>query len=217
MSKGKKPKKPLSPAANALLKDLQRRQGVKELAERFLIVCEDTNSAVDYFIALKKHLKLAATSVIVAHSGHRTQPIQVVQEAVARRKEAASPQSGTEPFDHVWCVIDGDYGDKIPPARTKAKAHGIKLAISTMCFEYWILLHFEGCDKSTLDCDGVIYNLRRRHLPDYEKGNCDYRRIVEDVDIARTRAERLRKPGIEATSRSDRTHAVRYTNSLMKY
>ena len=197
MSKGKKPKPPPPPATNALLAALQRRQGVKELAKRFLIVCEDTKSAIDYFCALKP-LNLAATSVIVAHSGGRTQPIQVVEEAIARKKEAASRRSGTEPFEHVWCVIDGDYGDKIPPARAKAKVHGIQLAISTMCFEYWILLHFEEWDKSTLDCDGVIRNLRRlKHLPDYEKGNCDFRRIVEKVDLARKRAERLRKPGID--------------------
>lgn len=197
MSKGRKPKKPLSKATQALLASLQRRQGVKELERRFLIVCEDTKSAVAYFRALQKHLNLTATSVIVAHSDGRTQPIQVVEEAVARKKAAASQRSGTEPFDHVWCVIDGDYGDKIPPARAKARAHGVELAISTMCFEYWVLLPFEECDKSTLDCDGLLHNLRSRHLPDYEKGNCDFRRIVEDIDIARKRAERLRKPGIE--------------------
>jgi hypothetical protein len=195
MSKGRK--KPLSPKVLALQAQLRRQWGVKELEKRFLIVCEDTKSAIAYFKALKKHLNLAATSVIVAHSGGRTQPIQVVEEAVARKKEAASPRSGTEPFDHVWCVVDGDYRDKIPSARAKAKTYGIKLAISTMCFEYWVLLHFEECDKPTLDCDGVIHNLKSRHLPDYEKGDCDFRLIVEGVDIASQRAERLRKPGIE--------------------
>ncbi|MHB1560820.1 MAG: RloB family protein [Isosphaeraceae bacterium] len=197
MSKGRKPKKPISNATQALLASLQRRKGVKELEKRFLIVCEDTKSAIAYFKALKKHLKLTATSVIVAHSDNRTQPIQVVEEAFARKKEAASRRSGTEPFDHVWCVIDGDYGDKIPPARAKAKARRIELAISTMCFEYWVLLHFEKCDQSTINCDGVVDNLRSRHLPNYEKGNCDFRQIVKAVEIACKRAETLRKPGIE--------------------
>ena len=55
MSKGKKPKKPISKKTQSLLKDLQRKRGVRELAKRFLIVCEDDKSAPNYFQALKKH------------------------------------------------------------------------------------------------------------------------------------------------------------------
>jgi hypothetical protein len=43
MSKGQKPKKPLSKATAALIEGLQRRRGVRRLAKRFLIVCEDDN------------------------------------------------------------------------------------------------------------------------------------------------------------------------------
>ncbi len=58
MSKGKKTKKPISKKTQSLLKDLQRKRGVRELAKRFLIVCEDDKSAPNYFQALKKHFNL---------------------------------------------------------------------------------------------------------------------------------------------------------------
>jgi RloB-like protein len=196
MTRGTKPRKPISKKVQVLLAELQRRQGVRDLERRFLIVCEDNKSAPNYFEALKKHLNLSAASIRIAGSGGNTQPLQVVEEAISLKAEAASRRSGTLPFAHVWCVIDGDYGEKIPPARAKATTDGIELAISTKCFEYWILLHFEECDKSAMDCDGVLRNLRRRHLKNYQKGKCDFHAIVVHIDVARERAKRLRKPGI---------------------
>jgi hypothetical protein len=196
MSKGKKPKKPLSKASLTLNEQLQRRRGVRDLAKHFLIVCEDAKSAPNYFEALKKHVNLSAASIRVAGSDGNSQPIQVVEQAVELMQNAAEPDSGTVPFDQVWCVIDGDYGDKVHNARAKAKAKGVELAISTKCFEYWILLHFEESDTSTMDCDGMVHSLKKKHPPQYQKGKCDFHKIVEHVHVASKRAEKLRWPGI---------------------
>ena len=195
MSKGNKPKKLLSKATTALLEQLQRRRGIRPLAKRFLIVCEDEKSARNYFNSLKEYFNLSATSVEVAGSGGRTQPLQVVERAVELKKSAAKGDSGTEPFGQVWCAIDGDYADKINNARSKAKANRVQLAISTMCFEYWILLHFEENDQSTLNCDDTVHALKK-FIPRYEKGKYDFRSIVSRVREASARAEKLRKPGI---------------------
>jgi hypothetical protein len=196
MSRRGKPGKPLSKATEALLTQLQRRRGVRDLEKRVLIVCEDGKSAPNYFDALKEHFKLSAASIEIAGSEGHTQPVQVVARAVEIRKRARSPNSGTAPFEQVWCVIDGDYGKKIANARNKARAAGIELAISTKCFEYWILLHFEENDKSTNDCDALVSTLRKKHLPQYTKGKCDFSSIVVHVRDACARAEKLRRPGI---------------------
>lgn len=197
MSKKKPQKKPLSKKVKTLLEQLQRRRGVRDLAKRVLIVCEDGKSAPNYFESLKKHLNLSAASIHIAGSGGRTQPIQVVARAIELRNRANGSASGTEPFDQAWCVIDGDYGDKINNARASANANQIRLAITTMCFEYWILLHFVDSDTATMDCDDLVSSLRHPHLPDYQKGNCDFQEIVKRVDDACARAERHRQPGID--------------------
>jgi hypothetical protein len=197
MSKRIPPKRPISKKTEALLQELQRRRGVRSLEKRFLIVCEDNKSAPNYFEALKKHFNLSATSIRVAGSEGHTQPVQVVERAVEIKSVAAKRNSGTDPFDEVWCVIDGDYGHKIVNARKKANANAIELAISTMCFEYWVLLHFEQNDKSTVDCDGLVRSLKKKHLPQYEKGKCDFSSIVTHVHDACARAKKLRTPGIE--------------------
>ncbi len=197
MSK-KKPKKPVSKKVKYLLADLRRKRGIRDLPKRILIVCEDDTSAPRYFEALKKHFKLDAASVVVVGSGHRSQPIQVVQTAIERQTQAAEPDSGTESFDEVWCVIDGDYGGKVGDARKRADQKGVKLAVSTMCFEYWILLHLEEYDKSAKDCGRVIHTLKDpKRIPDYDKGSYDYGLIVPKVLDACARAEKLRKPGIK--------------------
>lgn len=190
-------RKPQSKAVAALIAQLKRRRGERSLQKRFLIVCEDDKSAPNYFNALKKHFNLSAASVKVAGSDGHTQPIQVVERAVEIKKSAARPNSGTVPFEQVWCVLDGDYGNKIVNARSKAKAHGVDLAISTMCFEYWVLLHFEENDKATIDCDAIVSSLKKKHVPQYTKGKCDFSAIVVHVRDASARAEKLRKPGIK--------------------
>lgn len=196
MSKGKKPRKTLSKKTAALLRQLQRSRGVRDLAKRFLIVCEDNKSAPNYFEALKTHFGLSATSIMVAGSGGNSQPIQVVERAVELKKRAGEPNGGTEPFEQVWCVIDGDHGDKIKNARAKAKAKKIELAISTQCFEYWVLLHFEESAAPTADCASVVRRLKKKHVPQYDKGSYNFDAIMAMVRNACERAERLRQPGI---------------------
>ncbi len=115
-----------------------------------------------------------------------------------RKKAAASPDSGTEPFDEVWCIIDGDYGSKIGNARAKASANTVELGISTPCFEYWVLLHFEESTALAKNCDAVVRLLKDRHVPGYEKGSCDFDPIVKHVRKASARAERLRKLRLES-------------------
>lgn len=189
-------RKPLSKSTLAIIEQMQRKRGVRELEERFLIVCEDGKSAPQYFEALKKHLNLSATYVTVVGSGGRTQPSQVVRAAIDRKKAAAGEDSGTEPFSQVWCVIDGDYGPKIPTARAAAKANDVKLAVTTQCFEYWVLLHHEENDAAAMDCAGHIQVLRKNHIPDYDKGKCDFRDVVRHHDIACARARKLRAGGL---------------------
>ena len=196
MSRHKGPKKPISKKVIALNEQLQRRRGVRDLAKRFLIVCEDNKSAPNYFEALKKEFSLSATSIKVIGSGGRTQPIQIVEQAVKVKVTAEEPESGTEPFEHVWCVIDGDYGNKINNARAKAKSNKIELAISTKCFEYWLLLHFEENNTPTMNCNALVHSLKKSHIPKYEKGKCDFRVIVKNVRVACQRARKLRGPGI---------------------
>jgi hypothetical protein len=152
---------------------------------------------------LVKHFQLTAASIEVAHSSKRTQPAQVVRRAIELKENAAAANRDTLPFEHVWCVIDGDHGPaKIQTARQKATSSDIELAISTMCFEYWVLLHFEQSAAPAFHCDGVIKSLSK-HLPNYHKGNCQFHEIVKEVRVAAARAKKLREQQIRSCPRPE--------------
>ena len=130
----------------------------------------------------------------VVGSNYRTQPLQVVQRALELQKEARRSASGTVPFDDAWCVIDGDYGDKVGIARNAINDRTTHLAISTPCFEYWILLHFAESAQPAVDCNEVISILRAGPIPEYNKGIFDHSRIIDRAVDAASRARKLREP-----------------------
>ncbi len=196
MKPKKNPKKPVSKKVQSLLDSLRRRRGERDLAKRILIVCEDNKSAPAYFAAMKVHLGLSATSLRVVGSGGDTQPIQVVDRAIELKRSSARTSSGTVPFDEVWCAIDGDYGTKIANARSRANANGVRIAVTTKCFEHWIVLHFAEYEKPSPDCDHVVRQLRRDFIPNYEKGRCDFASILSQVHDAARRAKKGRAGGI---------------------
>lgn len=196
MSKRGSRKKPISKKTASLLDQLARSQGRRDLNKRFLVVCEDVVSAPAYFKALKGFKKWTATFVKEVGSDGHTQPRQVVERAIELCERAKRPDAGTEPFGEIWCVLDGDYGSKIAEARSLASTHGIELAITTQCFEYWLLLHFVQSAKPVIKCSEHIAQLKESHVPDYDKGKCDYLQFVTNVDQACKWAEELRRPGI---------------------
>jgi RloB-like protein len=194
--KKQKPAKPiLSKKHLAKVEEINRKKGVRGLEKRYLIVCEDSVSAPNYFRSLKKIFRLSSTSITVVGSDHASQPQQVVNKAIDLKRDAEKNSVEEDPYDQVWCVIDGEHGPKIPNARHSAIANQIRLAVTTMCFEYWILLHFEESSRSKPDCQGVIADLKHNHLSDYEKGNTSFDPIVKLVKVAAQRARKLRSIG----------------------
>ena len=63
MSNGRRQKNPQSKNARSLIDELKRRRSERDLPKRFLIVCEDEKSAVNYFKAMRRHFGLSATSI----------------------------------------------------------------------------------------------------------------------------------------------------------
>jgi hypothetical protein len=201
MSKPQKSAKPQSKAVQHLLNQLQRKRETRETAKRYLIVCEDDKSAPNYFEALKRFLNLSATCIKVVGSGGHSQPLQVVNEAIKRKNLSMSPESSTEPFETAWCVIDGDFGPKVKEARAVAgQSGGIKLAVSTMCFEYWILLHGKEIGTPTASCDETLKILKKEYLPNYSKGGFRFDEVVRSYREASQRAKKLRMAGIRRGS-----------------
>ncbi|PZV26578.1 MAG: abortive phage infection protein [Snowella sp.] len=110
-----------------------RKVNIKEVKQRFLIVCEGAKTEPNYF----KNFRVPKTVIDVKGVGEN--PSRLVQSAIKLKAEA------DEEYDQIWCVFDRD---DWPPqdfnnAIYKAESHNLKVAYSNEAFELWYVLHFE--------------------------------------------------------------------------
>lgn len=126
--------------------------GVKA-GDAFLIVTEGIVTEPIYFDLLRKDLQLSAVQICVM-PGRAPDPRHVIETACEVRKaHSRRAKKGTlgisEPqhFDHVWAVVDTDVAVRQAfwsEVESLAASRGVKLAHSTPCFEFWLLLHIQG-------------------------------------------------------------------------
>ncbi|MFG1999073.1 RloB family protein [Spirillospora sp. NPDC048911] len=112
--------------------DLARRPGGSRVEQTsFLILCEGKTEKL-YFTGMRTRRgpQLAVDAPDRDHLG-------VVREAIARR---------TDEYDEVWCVLDTELDEALVTEIVReACAGGVKLALSSPCFEVWLILHHEVC------------------------------------------------------------------------
>lgn len=120
--------------------DLRKARNKRAVGRKILIVTEGLKTEPQYFEGLSKLLNARAVQVIsVRPVGLGKDPLSVVREAVARR---AREQRGGDPYDETWCAVDVDSHQSLEAACNLARQEGISLAISSPCFEIWLLWHY---------------------------------------------------------------------------
>lgn len=130
-----------------------------KLGDTFLIVTEGLVTEPVYFELLLSDLQLYAVQVLVL-PGRTANPRHVIETATETVKTHAKRRrkgqlAVTEPqrYDHVWAVIDTDVAVREgiwKEIQRFAAAKRVKLAHSTPCFEYWLLLHLKETMRSDL-------------------------------------------------------------------
>ncbi|MEN9849282.1 MAG: hypothetical protein RL368_2022 [Pseudomonadota bacterium] len=182
------------------------------LGRVFHIYCEGKETEPNYlkgYIAdrvpneLRRLFKLESTE--------KNTPVQLVDEAITKKSEVNS-KSDTE--DTFWVVYDREspqkYSDELhDKAMRKAKKHGIHIALSNVCFEVWILLHFQDTVAQYLDYDNLKRNsplrdkFREAGFSDYDKAEDSFKILSVHVDEARKRAKHLNENTQNCADSSD--------------
>lgn len=143
-----------------------------QAGDTILIVTEGTVTEPVYFELLLPSLELTQVTVKVM-PGRASHPRHVIasaaHEGVEQRNRARRGELGNrEPakFDQVWAVIDTDVAVRENiwlDVAELAKGLGVKLAHSTPCFEYWLILHHERTTRGDLN-DGDAAKSALKHL-----------------------------------------------------
>lgn len=144
------------------------------ISKRLLIVCEDEKSSKLYFESFKRDEKLkrqlSSVDIEVVHPKDHS-PVGLVDEAKEKKKKAKRDRN---PYDEVWIVLDKDGHANLEQALITSRDNKINIALSVMCFEYWILLHFEKKRKPFTKCEEIISYIKKEHFHDYDKSTNAY-------------------------------------------
>lgn len=109
----------------------ERKLNTREVKQRFLIICEGTQTEPNYFRSFR------VPKVVIDIEGLGRNPTKLVEYAIDRRSE--------DDFDQVWCVFDRDNwsAQDFQQAFKLANKNEIQIAYSNESFELWYLLHFQ--------------------------------------------------------------------------
>lgn len=157
----------------------KKKSGTRSVAPVLHIFCEGEKTEPNY---LEKYIQTnfagdRTRNVIKIEPTKKNTPVQLVDEAVQRKKSDDCPKN-----DVFWVVYDREAVSKYPDtlhetAFQKAKKHGINIALSNVCFEIWLLLHFKdntasySCFKNLMTSSDLKKEMGKVGLANYDKGN----------------------------------------------
>lgn len=173
--------------------------------KRLLVVCEGEKTEFNYFDGFIRKCKLRGQLVEVKVIDVRMNTAKELIGFLRNLRE--------EPSDELWAVFDKDGYTKHPDAFNMAKANNIRIAFSSISFEYWVLLHFEYTTRPFERAEEIISHLKNKDYIDYEKNDrTTYEKIKDKTTVAVTHAVRVRKYQHEANPNSKIYEMNPYTN-----
>ena len=177
----------------------KKKQGKKlSVKQVFKMFCEGEKTEPLYIKGYISHYHSDKRSIILVEDTSKNTPVQLVDVAIEAKKQGG-------PGDVVWVVFDRESESKYPhdlhaKARKKADNNGIEIAFSNICFEFWILLHFEYTSGSYNSYDDLIKRSRLvKHLNGLGIKNYDkslpvlFDKVKDLVPTGKMNAERLKQ------------------------
>ncbi|WP_375416717.1 RloB family protein [uncultured Hymenobacter sp.] len=214
---------------------LARAAPVREENPVLLIVCQGTNTEVQYF----EHFELATADIKAV--GLAYDPVTLVREAIRLRDDAKRDA----PYEQVWCVFDKDDSspEQFHAAIQIAAANEVEVAYSNQAFEFWLLLHFddhqgggmtrERCadrlsglireanpkvsfdGKKGKDISRALFDLLESDDPTAEPGRLPRRKVA--IGRARAIAKRWADEGTEPAYHESATEVYRLVMVLQRH
>lgn len=199
-----------------------RKAIVRKVPNKMHIYCEGEKTEPNYINAYINSLENhALRSVIVVEPTKKNTPIQLVDVAVQHKRSRATPAG-----DVFWVVYDREstikYSDLMhDKAYKKAKDNDVNIALSNVCFEQWILMHFlpnaqpYSCFDDLLQKSQLRKKILERTGNNYEKsGKALYSHIAKDIATARIIATAINRDTLAsaAPGRNKPHHLNPYTD-----
>lgn len=166
------------------------------LPRKMHVYCEGAKTEPNYIQSyINSRNDSSLRSVVRIEDTSKNTAVQLVEEAISDKKSGKHPAG-----DVYWVVYDRESVSKYPDAfhakaYASAKANDINIALSNVCFEYWLLLHFTNTNAPYSSfSDLIAQSALKAHIRDltgksYEKGSREiYGILSNQISVARSRA-----------------------------
>ena len=173
----------------------KRKSPKRKLKPKLLIYCEGEKTEPNYIRNFINTLNtdINKNKLVVIVPCEETTPKSLVDRIKRDMKKGE-----TLPGDELWVVYDREcttkYSEELHcSSYEKATKNGIRVAISNVCFEQWLLLHFAYSEKPYQNYKDIKKDVIK-HIPAYEKGTTNIFDIVNKdggVQSARKNAKAL--------------------------
>ncbi|MFF4416452.1 RloB family protein [Streptosporangium sp. NPDC001559] len=179
----------------------RRSSGTRTERKRLLILCEGETEE-RYFLGMRTR-----GGPVLEVVNPRVDHLNVVVEAQRRWRV-----DGYDDGDEVWCVLDTEL-DRRLAEQMQAKARGnVRLALSTPCFDYWLLLHHKD-HRAPFQAAGEVERVLKVVLPGWSKGSTRFADFKDGVGDACWRAKAIGSEG-EDHMRNPSTSVWRLVESI---
>jgi hypothetical protein len=188
----------------------QRRHSFRDPKKFFIIATEGECTEQIYFDAVKPPRESAIQLRVLPTRKGRSHPKMVLARLQGYEREA-----GAGPTDELWLVVDRDSWTEVDlnaVADMVEARSNYRLALSNPCFELWLLLHLADAPPGVTK--NRLADLLRDKWGRYEKNNYDATALLDHVDEAIRRAERLDNPPQEPWPAIQGTHVYRLMKAL---
>ncbi|MEI6409022.1 MAG: RloB family protein [Bacteroidota bacterium] len=130
------------------------------------LVCEGLKTEPNYFNSLLRSVGIKRANPALKAKDHS--PLGVAREAIMIYKEAIKDKIPKAKI-FVFAVFDRDGHTGVPDAIEMLRGTPVKAIFSNVCFEFWILLHFERSQRPFADCDDLITYIENNYIKSYTK------------------------------------------------
>jgi hypothetical protein len=187
-------------------------RNMRSVKKFIYIFCEDEKSAKYYFNSFNsdEEFRRNYKNILrVQVYNPSNSPIKLVEKAIKFRSEDKNREKG----DEYWVVFDKDKHTNIPKAYALAQRENINIAISIICFEFWVLLHYAHTTKPFNKCDDLIRYIKKNHFAKYEKcANC-FDELRDKIGNAVKHAKKVEKSVKNELDRGKKVYELSaYTN-----
>lgn len=189
---------------------MPKPRGKKKLALKPVlhIFCEGKKTEPNYLSGYlgARHRGSRLLQVISIEKTDKNTPVQLVEAAINLKNS-----SGVTAHDEFWVVYDREskakYSDNLhQEALDKANSKNIQIALSNVCFELWILLHFQDVSAPYTSFTNLMKEsnlkakLKNAGIKNYEKADIQVFEVIKNqIPDARRRAEKMNRSTLEAS------------------